>query len=273
MKLLAVDMDGTCLDHRNRFSRENMEALRRAAQAGVTVVPATGRTLSCLPHALQGQPFVRYVISSNGARVTDLVTGKTLFQALIPRRQALAMTRHFCEGRLGVTAHVENEYYVQGRGLYLLGRLAYGTDVRACICVKDLDALLEGQGPDAEELQIYFRGKEGRQATGAVLETLGEGCLWAWSDRYVEIFSERATKGEALKALCDHLGISRRDAACIGDSDNDLTMFAACGTSAAMGNAKENVKAAASFVTATNRENGVARVVDALLAVRPQEPA
>ena len=45
IKLLAVDMDGTCLDGRSRMSRETVEALREAARAGITVVPTTGRNL------------------------------------------------------------------------------------------------------------------------------------------------------------------------------------------------------------------------------------
>lgn len=70
IKLFAVDMDGTCLNHRNCISGENMRALAAAAAAGITVAPATGRSLSCLPHQLRaqlaGHPFFRYVISSNG---------------------------------------------------------------------------------------------------------------------------------------------------------------------------------------------------------------
>lgn len=42
IKLLAVDMDGTCLDGRSRMSAENLAALRRAAEAGILVVPTTG---------------------------------------------------------------------------------------------------------------------------------------------------------------------------------------------------------------------------------------
>ena len=94
IKLLAVDMDGTCLDGRSRMSRETVEALREAARAGITVVPATGRNLHCLPHRLAGERDIyRYVISSNGAVVTDCRTGKDLFRSMIPKETALGLLR------------------------------------------------------------------------------------------------------------------------------------------------------------------------------------
>ncbi|WP_288341835.1 HAD family hydrolase, partial [uncultured Dubosiella sp.] len=56
IKLLAVDMDGTCLDPFSRFSSQNLAALYRAKAAGIEIVPTTGRALDCLPHVLKAHP-------------------------------------------------------------------------------------------------------------------------------------------------------------------------------------------------------------------------
>lgn len=66
IKLLAVDMDGTCLDSKSRMSGDNVAALKKAAQSGIIVVLTTGRNLKCLPHRLQEEDFYRYVITSDG---------------------------------------------------------------------------------------------------------------------------------------------------------------------------------------------------------------
>ena len=55
IKLLAVDMDGTCLDPKSRMTDATLGALSLAAKAGIRVVPTTGRTLGCLPHRLVGR--------------------------------------------------------------------------------------------------------------------------------------------------------------------------------------------------------------------------
>ena len=67
IKLLAVDMDGTCLNSKGKMTDKTLEALKKAAESGVIVVPTTGRNITCLPKRIQGESFYRYVISSNGA--------------------------------------------------------------------------------------------------------------------------------------------------------------------------------------------------------------
>ena len=48
IKLLAIDMDGTLLNSFSKLSKVNLSALYRAKEAGIEIVPTTGRTLSCL---------------------------------------------------------------------------------------------------------------------------------------------------------------------------------------------------------------------------------
>ena len=90
IRLLAIDMDGTCLTSRKRITDSTLSALSDAAARGVEIVPTTGRALTCLPHQLEDCQFYRYVISSNGARVTDTRTGETLHTCLMPWDRASA---------------------------------------------------------------------------------------------------------------------------------------------------------------------------------------
>ena len=97
-------MDGTCLDQRSRMTDRTLDVLRKAAKAGITVVPCTGRNLGCIPHRLaagvlreskteddeKNKDLFRYVITSNGAMVTDVKEKKTLFRALIKKEDALS---------------------------------------------------------------------------------------------------------------------------------------------------------------------------------------
>lgn len=262
IKLLAVDMDGTCLDGRSRMSGENLAALRRAAQAGILVVPTTGRSLSCLPYRLRSEKFFRYVISSNGAQVTDLHTGESLFQALIPKRRAMRLVQLAQSLPVSITAHVEQKYLVRGRAFWLMGRVVFGPDAAASICVGNMNRVLRQQAADVEELQFYFfTGRTGRKLR-CMLERYAPDCRWAFTDQYVEIFSNNASKGAALAALAARLNIPKEQIACIGDGENDLPMFEAAGLRIAMGNAVPQLKEKASQVSRSNRHNGVAYAID-----------
>ena len=77
-----------------------------------------------------------------------------------------------------------------------------------------------------------------------------------------------ADKGAALRAACEHLGIRASHVVAFGDAENDIELFEAAGASYAMGQATDAVKAAATAVTGSNREDGVAQAVEALLAER-----
>ena len=74
----------------------------------------------------------------------------------------------------------------------------------------------------------------------------------------IEISDSAATKGDAMMWLAERLGIDREQIVTFGDSENDITMIKMAGTGVAMGNALDEVKAAADAVTQTNDDDGVA---------------
>lgn len=84
----------------------------------------------------------------------------------------------------------------------------------------------------------------------------------AYTGLYVEVFAKGASKGTALSALAAHLGIRKEEIACIGDGENDLSMFNASGLKIAMGNSVPELKEKADFVTGSNNRNGVAEAVE-----------
>ena len=83
--------------------------------------------------------------------------------------------------------------------------------------------------------------------------------------------SSSASKGDALKSACRHLGIDPHDVLAFGDSENDIEMFRVAGAAVAMGQADEQTKAAATYVTVRHDEAGVARAIEKLLTDRSLE--
>ena len=86
----------------------------------------------------------------------------------------------------------------------------------------------------------------------------------SWKNN-LEIMKEGSSKGEAVKYLSHLLGIDREDIITFGDNYNDLSMIEYAGTGVAMGNAEEDVKKVASYVTDLNTESGVAKAIDNLV--------
>ncbi len=260
IRLLAIDMDETCLNDKKYISKENLAAMKQAADAGIMIVPTTGRALSCLPHQLKEQPFYRYVISSNGAVVTDTHTGKDLFQAAIPHQQAMEFLSRCDAIDTGISAHIHHEFVIQGHGLRLLGKLNYGKDALASKYAKNIADLLLQEPADVEEIQLFYFSKETEARTKQLLSRY-DCFLQSGSSHYTELYSKQASKGNALDALAKHLELSPADIACIGDADNDLSMFRASGLKFAMGNAIPALKELADFVVPSNNDSGVAYAI------------
>lgn len=82
---------------------------------------------------------------------------------------------------------------------------------------------------------------------------------------YLEVIPLGVNKAEALANLTQMLGIDLSQVAALGDGHNDVEMLRAAGVGIAMGNASDEVKAAAEWVTGTNDEAGVAQAIGKLL--------
>lgn len=261
IKLLAVDMDGTCLNRKSLMTEETKKALEAAAKSGITVVPTTGRCLFCLPHQLEGRKDIyRYVISSNGARVTDCELDKSLLCSDISKETALSLLEECAGSGAGIAAHMEHVYLIQGRMLALMGRAFYGKDARGVEPVKNMASYIRSRNKGVEEIQLYFLAPGTRIRLEKILGNFPQ-LSFASTKIYMEIVSRNTSKGTALTALSGHLGIQKSEIACIGDGENDLSMFEASGLKFAMGNGVKKLKEKADYVLPSNEENGVAAAI------------
>jgi Cof subfamily protein (haloacid dehalogenase superfamily) len=96
----------------------------------------------------------------------------------------------------------------------------------------------------------------------AQLQLAGRATVTAGDEHSIELLPLGASKGEALRTLAVHLGVSLADTAAIGDGRNDIAMLRAAGRSAAMADARPEVRAAAEFVVSSNQNEGVLEALD-----------
>jgi Cof subfamily protein (haloacid dehalogenase superfamily) len=90
---------------------------------------------------------------------------------------------------------------------------------------------------------------------------------------YLDVTHPSANKGEVVMLASEFSGIPPQEIATIGDMANDITMFRKSGVSIAMGNASPEVQRAATYVTASNEEEGFARAVDDFILPQDQASA
>jgi Cof subfamily protein (haloacid dehalogenase superfamily) len=101
------------------------------------------------------------------------------------------------------------------------------------------------------------------QCEGEARAVLGSSASASRSQRYyLDVTPPDVSKGTFVEGIAARLGIPREEIVAIGDMDNDLPMFAKSGLSIAMGNAQDDVKAQATYTTASNGNEGFADAIE-----------
>ena len=264
MRLLAVNLDGTCLDSKDRLHEATLLALRRALDAGVIVVPTTGRNLLGVPKSLRTLPGVRYVITSNGAAIYDLQENRAVYECLIPCGQAADLMER-CRAHGAPQAVTIGPNIIDGDPLVAKLRHTHFHDFEDSLLTRDLPDYVRDSGADVEKLHIFYLKK---WKCDRILDLLRQEPGISFSGtpgEHSEIVAAGVNKGSTLAHLCAALGVTPADTAAIGDSDNDVALLRFAGRSFAMGSAPDYVKQAAKEETDDSDHDGVAHAVQRLL--------
>lgn len=270
IKMIGLDLDGTLLNSQKQLTEYTKSVLKQAIEQGVHVFPATGRPYSALPEELKQFPGMRYAVTANGARVMNLETMQIFYEDLlsVETSQKVLDTlkkydtiyEFFADG-IGYTSvaslqeayeyfdvsHMA-EYYVASRNMV--------SDVK--------EKLTELQRP-TDKLQGIFRFVEEKKLASADLEKLDGITVTTAFQNNLEINKKGVDKGVGIRKLGEVLGIAPEEIMVCGDGMNDMAMMKAAGFAVAMGNAEEEIRSMADYVTVTNDEDGVARAIEKIV--------
>ena len=264
MKLLAVDLDGTCLDHEDVLRPSVLAALKKAADAGVTVAVSTGRNLLGIPAALRESGFVRWCITSNGAAIYDLSTGEAVFRRSIPVETAAELLSTIRGMGYPTSVTVGQDVIDCDHDVYRF-RHTFFHDYAESLFSDDLAAYVRARGEDPAKVHVLYLRRLDGTPVHELLQTVPGIAFTGDVKGHTEIVAAGVDKGAALLQLCSRLGVRPEETAAIGDSENDLTMLRAAGLSVAMGSAPDAIRAAARFTTSDCDHDGVPQAVEMLL--------
>lgn len=266
IKLIALDLDGTTLNNEGKLSKGNRKALQEAADHGVNIVVATGRPFCALPQEILEFEPVRYVLTSNGARITDLHEGKAFYENCIAPHaveaavEMLEPLHYVLETFVDGVAYIEGWYYRQVdetrksfRGVDYILKTRKPMDDFYSFMLENKDKL--------ENINVNFSDISEKPAMKVKLETLPDVTITSSFDHNLEIGGSTTSKAEALRQMGRLLDIKTDEMMAVGDSPNDMAMLSVAGIPVAVGNAKPEVKEIAKYVAPSNHDDGVADAV------------
>jgi Cof subfamily protein (haloacid dehalogenase superfamily) len=260
IRLVASDLDGTLLLPDETVSDRTRAALAATKAAGITVVLVSGRPPRSLGPIAERIGVGGLAICANGAVVWDLDSGTMVDHTPLAADLATRLVHALREAIPGALFAVELESS--------FGREAGWSDGRALTSPEALeaDALELICGP-VTKLLVRHPTMAFAEVAERARAAVGDDAVVTWAGlRLVEISAAGVTKAFALERLCRRLGIAAAEVVAVGDMPNDLAMLEWAGTGVAVANAALEVLDAADEVTAANTEDGVARLLERILA-------
>jgi Cof subfamily protein (haloacid dehalogenase superfamily) len=259
--MIALDVDGTLVDHDGHMSPAVREAAQAVVAAGHEVMIATGRSLNAMLPIIENIGIDRgYAVCCNGGVTLRLhpeldngyeVIHKATFDpapALRALRERLPSAKYALEDEDGNFLSTERFQDPS------FGVEAVGVDFHTMLEATAVRVVVFSTENTPEEFN------EAIEQVGLAGVTYSVGWT-AWLD----IAAAGVTKASALENLRGRLGIEPHLTVAVGDGRNDIEMLSWAGRGVAMGQAPEEVLAAADEVTHSVYDDGAAHVLRSLL--------
>ena len=264
-KLIATDLDGTLLDPDRNISEANADSIKTAMSHGMHFVIATGRPIEGILHIAGKLDLVRpgqYAIGFNGAVVYELNPLRQIYSCCISGKEVKQMALKAEE--LNVNYHA----FSTTRGL-LASKPNQWTDVEMTLNKIGCTMLDFSTIPDDEEFQKFMFCGSAEEVQGIMKDVdvyRSDYTVTRSAFCFLEVLNIQASKGNGLRHLCEIIGIDRTETVSFGDEQNDISMIEYAGLGVAMANAVPEVKKAADLITESNVNDGLAKVVDRIVA-------
>lgn len=266
-KIIACDLDGTLLNSKALLSDENKNAIINMVEKGTFFVPTTGRALYEINFDILSLEKIRYFITSNGARIFDKETGRSV-ETLIDSKDLEKILEITGDYKVYLTIH-HNGMSFADESLSSSEQMEdfnissyYQHHIKTTSVKMPFFKEYFSQKLEVEMVCGFFKHESELLECKERLSKIGSIFVTNSANNSIEILSAKATKGNALKAFANELGVDISDVVAVGDSPNDLTMINAAGLGLATANASERVKACADRVICSNEENVAAYLLE-----------
>lgn len=268
-KLVCIDMDGTLLNGHSNISERNKDALKKAVKKGVQVAISTGRIFASADYFADLIGIKTDLISCNGAYIKNRSTNEVIYNNTLTNEQVLKIHNSIKGHNFRIMYYTHDTAIVdspfpENHTYNVTNKLVSDEKKVKFFITSDINKILEIYSnkiikviciDDSDDKDTLFKVKDNLLKFSDI-ETVSSG------DNNFEIMQKDVSKGHAARILSEKLGIKQEEVICIGDNENDLSMIKFAGLGVAMGNGSDIVKEVADYITDTNVNDGVAKVIE-----------
>lgn len=275
IRLVAIDLDGTMLNSNKQLTERTKNAFIKANEAGIIIVPATGRHYNAVPEELFEIPGIRYALAMSGAALYDKKTDSCIHKDEMEYGLAMELMDEFKKYDILIDAFIGDKAYRSECDMDFVDKLAIPEAMKKFVknsreAVPDLYEYIEKNRFDVFKFILNFAPDENgvlihRNEIIEMLKKYENIGAVSGGHNNLEVTMATANKGTGVLKLGELLGITQDKIMAIGDAGNDYDMIVAAKVGVAMANSEDEILKAADFVTCSNDEDGVAYVIENLI--------
>jgi len=256
IKLIATDIDGTILKDDFKFNQEVKDCIAKLTADGVKVVLVTGRMHSATDYVAEELGLETPIVSYQGGLVK--YKNEILYEKNLNPEKAREIINWAKQNNVHLNLYMNDELFVERDDAIIrryTGERHSGFIVKSFDDVK-LHRINKMLAIDFEDENKVTMWKEYLEATFDDINVVKS------TPYFCEICHPEATKGHAVNFLREYYGLKKEEILTIGDQNNDIDLLKAGGIKVAMGNATDELKAIADYVTDTVQNNGFVKAIE-----------
>jgi Cof subfamily protein (haloacid dehalogenase superfamily) len=256
-KMLVLDMDDTLLDDNHTISNENKVMLAKAQELGVHIVLASGRpTPAMTAYAKELELDNSYMISYNGAVITDLKEDKVIFEQTLTQGQIHELYDYSLKSKTHIITYVNGKIVSETDSEYIeIEKNITGLEHNKVISFKEE---VQSSAVKCILLEEPSYLKEVEKDLKAAMPHLSVSMSKPF---FLEVAQNGIDKGSSIKFLAEKLNILQSEIIAVGNAGNDLTMIEYAGLGVWVDNVDPELRDKGDFIVASNNNHGVAEVV------------
>jgi hypothetical protein len=259
VKMVIADVDGTLVTQEKLLTQRAIDAVSHLHDAGIQFSVTSGRPPRGMAMLIDPLKLTQPLAAFNGGVLIqpDLktVVAQNFLPVGVPEQVIGVIENH----KLDIWLYTDTEWFVRDVNAPHVAREQWTVKFPPTV-VKSFDGLLGRVAKIvgvSDDFDLVAKcEKDVQQAGGSHVSAARS------QPYYLDVTHPQANKGEVVLALSKLLNIPVQQIATIGDMPNDVLMFKQSGTSIAMGNASKEVQSSATFVTATNEDEGFAKAME-----------
>lgn len=259
IKMIVSDMDGTLLNKDLKISQKNLDAIDYIRSKGIRFCVATGRPEQLVKEYINDLQMEDPMILYNGSVITHPFKEGKLFELKLSENQIRDIVT-ICEQH-----NVIYMLYTKDR---IISKPNYRVDFfeernkslplkEKCVFedIRDIELLVK---EDVNKILIIEQDEEKFELVKNEFMSRTDLNVASSQKGFIDCNPKGASKGNALKVLCEHFGYSLDEVIVFGDQDNDVSMMKIAGTSVCMLNGSYLAKKHSDDITLSNNDSGFA---------------